>query len=304
VLVEDLLRRRAEAPACDDVAAWWPRYRQIAGTGNDAFGCALAGGFSADRVGWAFAAGYQAALHALLPDAPTDRICALCVTETEGNSPRAIRSTLRQEGDAWLLNGAKRWTTLGADGAVFFVAARLATAPDERPAIRIVRVSSGVPGLKIESMPATKFVPEVPHAQLRFENAHASAPLPGDGYDGYVKPFRTVEDIYVNAAILAYLIREARRLDWPAHWMERAVLLLIGLRALSKMGPSSPATHVGLAGALSLGASLTAEADGHWDKAAGDPAATRWKRDRALFGVAAQARAARSVRAWQRIAEA
>ena len=71
-------------------------------------------------------------------------------------------------------------------------------------------------------MPATKFVPEVPHAQLRFENLRIreSDILPGDGYDQYVKPFRTVEDIHVQAAVLSYLMREGQRLSWPQGWLE------------------------------------------------------------------------------------
>lgn len=304
MLVRDLLRAPAEAPACENVAAWWPQYRESTGACRRPFDRAIAGGTAADRVGWAFAAGYQAALHALFQDAPKDRICALCVTEAEGNSPRAIRSTFGKDGDAWVLNGAKRWTTLGPEGAVFFVAARDEAASGERPAIRIARIASDAPGLKIENMPATKFVPEVPHAQLRFDGVRVSALLPGDGYDRYVKPFRTVEDIYVNAGILAYLVREARRLGWPEPWMERTVLLLVGLEALADAAPSSAETHIALAGALAIGAELTAEADGLWDKTPADPAASRWQRDRALFGVAAQARAARSARAWQQIAEA
>ena len=153
-------------------------------------------------------------------------------------------------------------------------------------------------------MPETKFVPEVPHARLQF--VHLKIPqaaiLPGDGYAMYVKPFRTVEDIHVNAAILAYLVREARRLAWPAPWIERTFSLLIVFQQLSKQNPSAPQTHIALAGALALGAGLTAEADGLWAGTPADPAAARWQRDRALFGVAAHARAARTGRAWQQLA--
>ena len=35
--------------------------------------------------------------------------------------------------------------------------------------------------------------------------------LPGDGYDRYLKPFRTVEDIHVHAALLGHAIGAARR---------------------------------------------------------------------------------------------
>ena len=83
-------------------------------------------------------------------------------------------------------------------------------------------------------MPATKFVPEVPHAQLQFENLKVKEAeiLPGDGYDQYVKPFRTVEDIHVQAAVLSYLMREGQRLSWPQHWLERLSALLAALGKL------------------------------------------------------------------------
>jgi acyl-CoA dehydrogenase len=301
--IGSLLSRPVDAVPCESVAQWWPQHLEIAAAAGDHFSRAVLGGFASDRVGWAFASGYQAALRALFTDAPGERICALCVTEADGNSPKAIKSTLRREGAAWLLNGAKRWTTLGPDGALFYVAARDLTAPGDRPAIRLARISSGARGLTVQNMPPTNFVPEVPHAQLQFENLELTQGdlLPGDGYTSYVKPFRTVEDIYVNAAVLAYLVREARRLAWPREWTERCVSLLHSLQALAEENPSAPATHVALAGALGCAAELLGLADGNWNRAPKDSATARWQRDRALFGIAAKARSARTERAWQNL---
>jgi hypothetical protein len=298
-----LLKAPCAVPDCPDVAAWWPGYRQAVQTWRNPMDRAIAGGFSADRVGWAFASGYQAALHALFPGAPEDRIAALCVTEADGNSPKAIQSTLRRDGDDWLLSGAKRWTTLGPEGALFFVAARDAAASGERAVIRVARVASDAPGVTVQPMPATRFVPEVPHAQLHFDDVRLAddAVLPGDGYDGYVKRFRTVEDLHVNAAVVGYLVREARRLGWPIEWIERAVTLIHALRALAAEDAATPATHIALAGALAWGANLICGADECWAQAADDPTALRWSRDRELLKVAGGARAQRTARAWQRL---
>lgn len=299
--IRGLLDGPVVAPPCENVALWWARHREATDRTAGPFALAVLAGFASDRVGWAFASGYQAALRALFPDAPEARICALCVTESDGNSPKAIKSTLRKEGGAWVLTGAKRWTTLGPDGALFYVAARDAAASTDRPAIRVVRVPSGARGLTIQNMPPTSFVPEVPHAQLQFEDLNIAPTdiLPGDGYADYVKPFRTIEDIHVNAAVLSYLAREARRLAWPREWIERCASNLCALQALASESAAAPATHVALAGALALAAELFAQADENWDRTPGDPAAARWKRDRALFSVAAKARAARIARAWQ-----
>ena len=301
-----VLKSACAAPECPDVAAWWPRYREAAQVGRNPLDRAIAAGFGADRVGWAFASGYQAALQALFPGAPEDGIAALCVTEAEGNHPRAIRSTLRKSPRGWTLNGAKRWTTLGPDGAILFVAARDPAVSGERIALKVARVRSDAPGVAVQPMPATRFVPEVPHAQLRFADVQVpdDALLPGDGYEAYVKPFRTVEDLHVNAAVLAYLVREARRMTWPAAWIERAAAVLHALRALAAEDRAAPATHVALAGALALGAGLIGEAETFWKDRAGDAAAERWNRDRELLGVASSARARRTVRAWERLGPA
>jgi len=302
-MLPQLSASQAAASPCESVAQWWPRHRAIAGEHADPIHQAIIGGFVADRVGWAFASGYQAALRALFPDAPADRICALCVTEADGNSPRAIKSVLSRNGADWVLNGAKRWSTLGPDGSLFFVAARDEAASGERPHIRLARVDSKAQGLKVEKMPATKFVPEVPHAQLQFENLKVdeSAILPGDGYEQFVKPFRTIEDIHVQAAVLSYLMREGQRLSWPEHWLERLSALLAALGKLSDMPASHPETHIALAGALAFGAGLVGESEEFWKRSATDPATLRWWRDRELLKVAAAAREQRTRRAWEKL---
>ncbi|HXR58628.1 MAG TPA: acyl-CoA dehydrogenase family protein [Burkholderiales bacterium] len=297
-----LLKSGAEAPECADVAAWWPRFCATARIWRNPMDRAIVAGFCADRVAWAFASGYQAALHALFPGAPEDRICALCVTEEDGNTPKAIKTSLA--GDR--LNGSKKWTTLGPDGGLFFVAARDEAASTERPAIRVARVDSSLAGIRIESMPATKFVPEVPHARLHFDNVAIAgdALLPGDGYEQYVRPFRTVEDLHVHGAILAYLVREARRLGWPQGWIERALSVLFTMERLSSENPSSPSTHLALAGTFAASAALVAESESHWKRAGADPAAARWERDRDLLNVAGGIRALRTRRAWERLGPA
>src|SRR5262245_64072366 len=100
----------------DDVADWWQQIWLSVDTAavDDPAALAIAGGFAADRVGWAFASGYQAALRALLPDLPRATLAAFCVTEADGNRPRDIRTTIAPQPDGALrIDGAKRWTTLG-----------------------------------------------------------------------------------------------------------------------------------------------------------------------------------------------
>ena len=173
--ISALLAPAAPAAECADVAQWWPRWRRLAAAHATPFERAVAGGADADRLGWAFASGYQAALRALDPSLPDDAIAALCVTEADGNFPRAIRTTLTPQGEGFSLTGEKRWTTLGPGGGLFVVIAREAGTSEERPALRAVRVASGTPGLFVEPMPPTSFVPEVPHARVRLEGVRVAA---------------------------------------------------------------------------------------------------------------------------------
>jgi alkylation response protein AidB-like acyl-CoA dehydrogenase len=302
-IFKHLLTAPHTAQKCESVEAWWARHIEIERNWPTPIERAMAGGFAADRLGWAFASGYQAALRALVPALPDDRMAAFCVTEAEGNTPRAIRSSLRRDGTGFVLDGSKRWTTLGPSGGLFLVAARDEAACGERVALRIARVDSSAPGVRVEAMPPTRFVPEVPHAQLHFDGVRVAQEdlLPGDGYELYVKRFRTVEDLHVNAAMLAYILREAGRLAWPQDWIERTLAVLVAERGLALDDPAHPAVHIALAGALALASALVGEAEQNWARNADDPAFARWQRDRELLGVAGKSRAVRTQRAWERL---
>jgi alkylation response protein AidB-like acyl-CoA dehydrogenase len=303
--IDACVRAPTVVPVRESVADWWPRWRDGAARAHGSAAQALLGGFDADRVGWAFAAGYQAALRALLPELPTGGVAAFCVTEEAGNRPRDIRTriTPMAEGGA-TIDGAKRWTTLGPDSGLLLVVGALQEATaDGRVQLRVAVVASGTPGLSLHPMPATRFVPEVPHARVRLDGVRvdAAALLPGDGYAAYVKPFRGIEDAHVTLAVLAYLLREARQRSWPAAFAERLCAALALLADLAESPADAPAVQVALAGALALAHSLYAEAGMLWAQQPQDPSAQRWQRDEPLFAVAASARTQRAARAWEQL---
>lgn len=291
--------------AIEDVAHWWPTHRALAAQHRSPIALSIAGGFAADRAAWAFASGYQAALRALVPTLPDDVLAALCVTEAEGNRPSHIRTRFADAGGGMLsISGAKRWTTLGPDSTLLLVVGAVAaTAPGERAMLKVAPVPAQAPGVTIEPMPPTGFVPEVPHARITLENVRvpAASLLPGDGYDLYVKPFRTIEDTHVNAALLAWLLREARVRGWPTAFAERTAATLAALERVSRMDAASPACHVVLAGALSWARQVYDEVGPLWAASDDAPAAARWQRDSGLLGVASAARDLRAVRAWERL---
>lgn len=306
-IAEALASQPAAVAPIESVDQWWPVHRALAARHRAPFALSVAGGLAADRAGWAFASAYQAALRALVPGLPDDLVAAFCVTEATGNRPRDIHTVLRDAGDGRLaITGAKRWSTLGPGSTLLLVvgqASPAADAPAARSTLKVVPVPADAPGVVIEPMPPTAFVPEVPHARIRLDEVQvpADSVLPGDGYDRYVKPFRTIEDTHINAALMAWLLREARVRGWPTAFAERLVAALAALQHVSTMDPASPACHLALTGALDWCQNLYAQAGPLWEACGDAAAAGRWARDSALFGMASKVREQRALRAWERL---
>jgi len=289
----DVIRALLEGrpPAVNTLAAWW----EATAVPRAAFGTtldrALVGGALADRLGFAFASAYGEALRALVPG--IDGITALCITEAGGNHPKAIETKLVPAGDGYMVSGHKKWATVGSLASSLLVCA---TTGDHR--LRMVRVAANAPGVTITGSSAP-FVPEIPHAEITLDHVavRASDVLPGDGYDEYVKPFRTIEDAHVHAALLGYLVGVACRKGFARDGIERLLALAVATRAAGSADVKAPTTHVALAGIFALVAREVAALEALW-AALPDDEWERWQRDRMLLQVASKARDARRDKAW------
>jgi acyl-CoA dehydrogenase len=289
-------------PATDELGAWWDATAASRAAWTEPFDRAFAGGACADRLGFAFAGGYAEALRALVPDLPPGSITALCATEEGGAHPRAIRTRLAAAGPGrHALSGHKKWATVASSASSLLV---VASTGEEggRNHLRVVRVRADAPGVRLQPR-AAAFVPEIPHAEVELDGVIATDAdiLPGDGYDAYLKPFRTIEDIHVHAALAGYLIGVARRRGFSRELLERLLVLAVATRSLAGADPSAETTHAVLAGVLDLAQRLVAEIEPAWS-AAPDAEWSRWQRDRPLLRVAGSARAARRERAWSILA--
>ncbi len=261
---------------------------------------ALALGFGSDRLGYAFAAGYDAALHALAPNVPSEYVTAFCATEDDGAHPKAIKTTLTpNEAGGFLLNGRKKWATLATEARELLVVATIGKNEQGKNQLRLVQVAARSKGVRVTPMPTVPFTPEVTHAEIEFNNVEIGewAVMPGDGYDEYVKPFRTIEDIHVHAALIGYLISVARRSQWPKAVIERLAASAICIRELARSDPKDPGVHLVLAGCLEHVHAISSEYD-RWEWNSGEEK-ERWERDRPLLGVAERAREMRRQRAWE-----
>lgn len=293
-LLDHLLSADPAPPITDSPEAWWRQNRSLGERFERPVHWAAAGGFAADRLGWAFASGYHAALCRLLPDAARGEPTALCASEDRGAHPRHIQTSLQATERGLVLRGHKSFVTLGSAARRLLVVASEGVDAGGRNRLRLVRIDAERAGVEFSDGPTRPFVPEIPHARLDLRDV-AVAPhevLPGDGYVDYVKPFRTVEDGHVHAALLGWLLQVARRSGWPDPAIEEALALLCAVSALGEADPSHRGTHRALGGVLAGMDRWLESIEPLWAKVEPETAA-RWQRDRGLLGVAGRARAAR-----------
>jgi hypothetical protein len=261
---------------------------------------AALGGLAAAGVGWAFACGYEAALTHLDPEATCGgMLTALCATEDGGGHPRAIRTALAPApGGGYTLAGRKNWVTLGAEAQMLLVVASVGEDERGRNRLRVARVPAARAGVRLEEGGATPFAPEIGHARAFFDGVAVaeSELLAGDGYDTVLKPFRTIEDAHVMAAVLGWSMGVARSSEWERAWIDEAAGLVLLLRTIGEEDPSRPETHLALAGAI---ASTKRLLDGAAWTRTDEAVRAGWQRDRALLDVASNVRAARHEAAWR-----
>jgi alkylation response protein AidB-like acyl-CoA dehydrogenase len=267
---------------------------------------ALAAGTRADRLGYAFVAGYSAALVALAGEhvASATRWPRACVAATEGGGahPRAIATTLSPDGDGFRLEGAKDWVTLGREAELAVVIAKAGEA-DGRPVLRALVLPMKRAGVTLEATPPPPFVPEIGHARLvlRGVRVEADEVLPGDGYADWLKPFRTIEDLHVHAALVGYLAGAWQRGAGDPRALAELVAIAGALVDLAGGDAKSPALHVALEGVLQLTRAWIERNAAMWGRVS-QAERERWERDRALLGVAGRARGERFARALARLA--
>ncbi|MBN1882565.1 MAG: acyl-CoA dehydrogenase family protein [Deltaproteobacteria bacterium] len=299
--------RDGDPPTSDELGAWWDYFLDTARPFHHPIGRALIGGRVADRVGYAFTAGYISAIHRLVPTIGMEETAALCVSEEGGAHPRNIKATLteretRKNDHVFSLSGEKSFVTNADLAEHLVVAASVGETAGGKNDIRIVVVGRSSPGVTITSRDPLPFVPEVVHGRVRFDDVRvpAGAILPGDGYTGYVKPFRTIEDVHVLGGIVGYLANVGMRFRWPKDAIEEILELAASAWSLAGADALDPGVHVALGGLFRRLTSFLEESGEYWEKT-DDATRERWKRDRPLLDVAGKARSMRLEAAWKRL---
>jgi hypothetical protein len=283
--LNDPLRYAPQASLGEVYAAVLERF----GAGSP-FELAVLGARAMATPGLAFLVGYQAALRVLWPSAPAS-LGALCATERRSVRPADMHTRL----DQLRLTGSKDFVTAGLEAEWLLVAAR-SEAQGQAPQLQLAVVYPGEPGVALEALPTLPLMPEIGHARVQLDNA-ACELLAGDGWDAYVKPFRTLEDLYVLAALVAWLHGVAQACAWPQPLRLRLISLLAGCAEGSRQCADSTTGHLLMGGLFAQFDSLRGEID---KAMAAGPASWEqlWTRDQGVLALASAARDKRLAKAW------
>jgi len=283
-----LLESPERLPAVTDLAEGFATLLQQVGNVTP-FELAVAGGRRMATPGLAFLVGYQAALRMLWPSAPPS-LGALCATEQRSLRPADMQTRLSD----LRLSGRKDFVTAG-DAADWLLIAARSEEPGEKPRLSLAVVYPGEPGVRVEKLPALPLMPDISHGRLHLDGALCEL-LAGDGWDAYVKPFRSLEDVYVLSAMTAWLYGVGQDSGWSQPLLLRLLALLAGCAEASRQPPNNPAGHVLLGGLFAQFDALKNEID--QALAEGNPEwAQMWQRDQSVMQLAAAARAKRLAKA-------
>ncbi|KAB0505895.1 MULTISPECIES: acyl-CoA dehydrogenase middle domain-containing protein [Pseudomonas] len=285
---QSLLNRRDRLPVDPDLGEGFATLLQQLGAVSP-FELAVVGGRLMATPGLAFLVGYQAALRMLWPSAPLS-LGALCATEQRSLRVADMQTRLRD----LRLNGRKDFVTAG-DAADWLLVAARSEEPGEAARLNLAVVYPGEPGVRLEKLAPMPLMPDIGHGRLFLDNALCEL-LAGDGWDAYVKPFRTLEDIYVLSAMTAWLYGVGQDSDWPQTLQLRLLALLAGCAEVSRQAPNNPVGHVLLGGLFAQFDGLKAEVN--QALADGPPQwAAMWQRDQTVMDLAAGARGKRLAKA-------
>ncbi len=284
---------------------WKALYDQNNKACSESVDRAVVGGFLADRVAYAFAGGYHSALQRLTTSVPVEAIPAICVTEKGGGHPKAIQARLEKkaadasDNSPWVLNGFKSFVTCAKEADVLLIAVSTGANKEGQNRLRMVQLDRETPGMAINPMKDLPYIPEISHGTVRLENVEVgdSQLLPGDGYADFIKPFRTIEDLHIMAAILGYQFRTACQFSWPADLREQLLSLLVSIRPLAMADPKAPAVHIAFAGLQKHIANSAIDLASYWEKTP-DDVKKAWERDKGLMSISKKAGGQRLESAW------
>jgi acyl-CoA dehydrogenase len=130
-------------------------------------------------------------------------IAAFALTEAEaGSDVASIRTTARREGDAYLINGSKRFISNAGLADFYTVFARTGTRADGRAELSAFVVGARMPGFRVRSR--TRMIAAHPIGEIEFENCRVPAEdMVGREGDGFQLAMRTLDTFRASVGAAA-----------------------------------------------------------------------------------------------------
>ena len=247
---------------------------------------AILGGRLAATPGLAFLAGYQAALRALLPQAPLG-LGAFCMTEQRSSKAQDIHTQLCNG----QITGQKDFVIAGHAAQWLIVLARQEAFTTDTQ-LTAVLLATDQPNVTLHTGPALNMLTDIPHCAVQFNQASGQA-LPGDGWQDYSKPFRTLEDAHVLAAMCAWLYGQSLLDHWPQPLQLQLIAVLAALKETLQQPSREASSHLLLAAALAQFAGLQAPINQALQQCSSRATTQVWQRDKAVLDIASSARTRR-----------
>lgn len=302
-LINILLSASVQRKSFNSMADWFNDFNQQTRPFSQAIDRAILGGRLSLNLSFAFSSAYQSAIEALFK--PTEiLLSSFCVTEEQGNHPRSIHTRLFEENGQLWVSGNKSFVSGANDSQCLYIACRderngNGFDADDRPIIKMLRLTTDRDGVNVSPMPALGFIPEVSHGKVSLNCVlvKQSQVYPEDGYVDYVKAFRSYEDLHVLAAIASYRLGEAIDQKWSESVLEEHVSLILALRSLSDMDLRKSVAHIGLAACRSQMTALIDKTNSIFSKTHPERYQL-WCRDKVLLNIAQKAHEKRTQGAW------
>ncbi|MFT0213851.1 acyl-CoA dehydrogenase [Pseudomonas sp. F1_0610] len=256
--------------------AWFNQLKDLVSL-DTPFDFSVLGGRAALNPSYAFFAGYQAALHDLLPDAP-DGIGAFCISEERKVQPSELNTRL----DQGKVTGFKDFATCATFASWFIVLARIEQ--KEQPVqLEACLIAKEAKNLVVTELPALSFLPDISHGKITLSDTPALR-LPGDGWDDYAKRFRILEDAYVLAALSGWLYSCAIEEKWPHTLITSLTGILACIRQALSIPTNEPSMHLLLESGFMQFEDLAFELVSTMHKVQ-SPHLADWKRDREILNL-------------------
>lgn len=154
--------------------------------------------------------------------------------------------------------------------------------------------------MQLINHPVMSFLPELSHGSMQLKNVSVKEDqmLPGDGYEDYVKPFRTIEDIHVTSALIGHIFSIGLTNNWPRSLLQQLFSVFVQLRSISKHSAKDAGAHIALAGILGCFQQQLELVDEQMDLMPRE-LQLKWQQDKKVFSLASEARSKRTDNAWR-----